>query len=323
MKKTKKVLISVVGASLIACSVPYAVYAESEEPVPTVYNVNVRIEGISELIYSDSLEIWGAEYFTAADVLNYVDLQEDSVTITGIEDSYITDVNGDSAGVFGGWDGWLYMVNGEEASVGMSDCQITDGDSILLYFGDPYGEEGFQFPEAVFDNERGVLTFTSLDTTYDADWNPVLTENPVTDMNVYWDDTAYITDDSGQVKIDSAQLTEGTHSVSYDKYAESGLPLVLRSEAGLSFEVTPLAADVNDDRIITAVDAAMILGHYASVQSNGPGTLGADILPAADVNGDSVVTASDAATVLSYYAYSQSAPDSITFSEYLNTVFGK
>ncbi len=300
-KTTKKMLISVIGASLIACSVPCAVHAESEEPVPTVYNVNVRIEGISECLYCESVSIFGAEYFTAADVLNYVDLQDDSITITGIEDSYITDVNGDSAGAFGGWDGWLYTVNGEEAAVGIGDYQISDGDSILLYFGDPYGAV-MQFPIMNYDETSGMLTFTSLDTAYDENWNPVVSENPVSGMDVVIDDgTSFVTDENGQVDISA--LASGSYSISWSRYDENGLPTVLRSAPDVYLDLGFTLGDVTEDGIIDPVDATRILSIYSydSMEES----FGETELQrlAADTDSNGAIDPTDATNVLRFYSY--------------------
>lgn len=315
-KTTISMLISVFGASAIASSFPILSHA-SEEPVPVVYNLDVRIEGIDECLYCESVEIWTDETFTVADALSYVDSNEDAITITGIADGYITDVNGDAAGAFGGWDGWLYNVNGAEVSVGITDYQLSDGDSILLYFGDPYGV-GMQFPAASFDSESGELTFTSTDVSYDADWNPVYTENPVVGMTVMWDGAEYITDENGVAAIDDKYLAPGTHDVSWEKVNEAGIPLVLRSEPGYTVEADYLFGDVSSDRVVDAVDASFMLREYVNSSTGGTTEFTEEQFAAGDINYDNAVDAADASAVLRYYANTSVGTFDGSFREFMN-----
>lgn len=299
-KTTKKMLISVIGASLIAVAVPFAAYAE-EGTESVSYNVDVRIEGISECLYCESVEISSGEGLTAADVLAYVDEADDTLTITGLEDSYITDVNGDSAGVFGGWDGWLYMVNGEEAVVGIGDYQISDGDSILLYFGDPYGA-GMQFPIMNYDEAAETLTFTSLDTGYDENWNPVVSENPISGMDVVIDGgTSYVTDENGQVDISG--LASGSYSISWSRYDESGLPTVLRSAPDVYLDLGFTLGDVTEDGVIDPVDATRILNIYSYDSMNESFGETEFQRLAADTDSNGAIDPTDATNVLRFYSY--------------------
>ena len=61
--------------------------------------------------------------------------------------------------------------------------------------------------------------------------------------------------------------------------------------------------DVNNDGVVNAIDASMVLSAYAS--SSTGGTLGLDDeqIMNADMNGDATVNAVDASSILSYYAY--------------------
>ncbi len=302
-KTTKNMLISVIGASLIASMVPFSSYA-LEEPVPNFYNVDVRIEGISECLYCGSVEIWADDILTAADVLAYVDESDDSLTMTGLAEGYITAVNDDAAGVFGGWDGWLYDVNGVEAAVGVGDCAISDGDSIILYFNDKYGV-GFQNPVMSFDEETEMLTFTSFDTEYDEDWNPVITENPVVGMDVVLvsggEELTYVTDQNGQVDISG--LAPESYNVSWSKYSENGLPLVLRSAPDVYIDLGFTLGDVTEDGVIDPVDATKILNIY-SLNSMEADTEATELqLLAADTNNDGVIDPVDATNVLRFYSY--------------------
>lgn len=195
-------------------------------------SITLRIEGIEKNIIYTTKEVPYSGTLTLAQALTYIDKQEDSMLITGLDKSYITDINGESAAKFGGWDGWLYKVNGKDVSVGIDSLELAEGDSVLLYYGDPYGV-GMQFPVADTTKIKdGVITFTSSDTTYDSDGNPTVTVNPVKAANVTWSNgntsTEYVTDEKGSIAINSDQLTPGAHALQITKTSEAGLPLVLR-----------------------------------------------------------------------------------------------
>lgn len=229
----KSIIISTICASLMAMSMPIV----SAEEVSTV---TLRIEGINECFYYDEYSFDGTDD-TLGKILSDIDLQNDNLSISGIDDDYITAINNDTAGTFGGWDGWLYTVNGLEPTVGINEYTVEDGDSILLYYGDPYGV-GMQYPSAdISEIENGVITFTSSDAVYDADYNVSYETNPVVGMTVSWksDDeiTNFVSDENGQIQIPSELLSDGNHSVSWLRTAENGLPTVLRSAPDYSIEV--------------------------------------------------------------------------------------
>lgn len=213
-------------------------------------SVTLRIEGTEKNLFYATKEIPYTGTLTLAQALTYIDTQEDSIQITGLDKSYITDINGEAAAAFGGWDGWLFKVNGQDSAVGIDSLELADGDSVLLYYGDPFGV-GMQFPVAdTSDIADGVITFTSSDTTYDADGNPAVTVNPVKAATVTWSNgdtsTEYVTDENGSVTIDADQLTPGAHALQITKTAESGLPLVLRYAPDYSVNVETTAAAASD-----------------------------------------------------------------------------
>lgn len=233
MKNVKKILCALTVAALAAGSFCVTAFAADEKEM----TVTVRIEGISENLYYDTLSVpYNTDELTVQDVLMYIDEQNEDLTITGADIGWISAVNEDKESSFGGWDGWLYTVNGVSPVVTVGDYVLNAGDSIILYYGDPYGV-GMQYPSVdTSDLANGVLTFTSEDTIYDEDYNAHSVVNPVTDMTVEWfyteDDkplsVTYTTDKNGQITIDKSYLTEGEHTISIEKYNESGLPLILR-----------------------------------------------------------------------------------------------
>ena len=236
MKKT--IIISAIGASLLAMSMPITASADENS------DVTVRIEGINECLYYGTYEL--SESKTVADVLSSIDEADDSISITGISDGYITAVNDDKAAHFGGWDGWLYLVNDVEPTVSVSEYTVKGGDSIVLYYGDPYGV-GMQRPVAdTSEISKGIIKFTSKDAEYDADYNVTYNVNPVADMTVTWEadgkTTEIVTDENGQITVPSDFLTKGSHKLSVSKVSESGIPLVLRLAPDFEVQVDEIIA---------------------------------------------------------------------------------
>lgn len=227
--KAKKILCSVLAGAVAVSALSISAFAEEEKEM----SVTVRIEGISENLYYDTVDVpYMGESLTVQDALMYVDEQSDDITITGVESGWITAVNNDVQGSFGGWDGWLYMVNGVSPYDTVDTYKLSDGDSVVLYYGDPYGV-GMQYPEIDTSKiDEGILTFISQDTIYDADYNSTVVTNPVVNSEVEWstenDSVIYTTDENGSIDIDDEYLTEGNHSVSISKVSENGTPLVLR-----------------------------------------------------------------------------------------------
>lgn len=227
--KAKKILCSALAGVIAAGAFSISAFADNEKQM----SVTVRIEGISKNLYYNTVDIpYTGENLTVQNALMYVDQQSDDITITGVENGWITAVNDEKQASFGGWDGWLYTVNGISPTDTVNDHMLSDGDSVVLYYGDPYGV-GMQYPE--IDTSKitdGILTFTSKDTSYDADYNPTVVTNPVKDAKVELgtedSSVSYTTDENGSINIDDKYLTEGNHSISISKVSENGLPLVLR-----------------------------------------------------------------------------------------------
>jgi len=223
-------------------------------------SVTLRIEGISENFYYSTVEI--SESATVADVIISADANSDKITVVGAESFYITDINGEIAGTFGGWDGWSYMVNGEIPAVGIGDYTVKNGDTIVVYYSDSFGV-GMQYP--VMDTSKiseGILTFTSTDTTYDENYNPTTTVNPVADMTVLFDNTEYKTDKQGSVTVAKEQLTAGEHSIQVSKASENGVPLVLRfaPDAKVTIaEATPDGGGFNFALLLPLLAALVII----------------------------------------------------------------
>ena len=59
---------------------------------------------------------------------------------------------------------------------------------------------------------------------------------------------------------------------------------------------------MNGDGVVNAADASEILRHYASISSDGNGTIDSEYLPLADMDGDGSYNSADASDVLVYYS---------------------
>lgn len=254
MNKITKKAISILTTFIFLVSI--SVISVFAVPSQTM-SINFRIEGINSNMFYKTISVpYNTSMLTLQAALKYIDEQESSIVITGVDAAYITDINGDTAGKFGGWDGWLFTVNGVEVSAGIDGCILHDNDSVVLYYGDPYGV-GMQYPVA--DTSKiadGIIKFTSSDTTYDANYNPTVTVNPVAGATVTWNyenaSATYTTDANGEIKIDSAQLTAGSHTVQIAKTSSTGLPLVLRCTPDYSVNVaaTTIKTETNENQSI-------------------------------------------------------------------------
>lgn len=175
----------------------------------------LRIEGNSSCIFEGELTFREGE--TLQNVLLAFDEANENVTFKGTADSYISEINGEASGKFGGWDGWLFLLNGKMSEVGISDVRLKKGDSVVFFYGDPYGANGFLFPE--YSVSEGKITFTA-------------DGKPIEGLTVTLNGKEYLTDAAGSVSC-----AAGKYTLQIGKYAESGLSLVLRLPENTSVEV--------------------------------------------------------------------------------------
>ena len=216
-------------AALLLSSALFLLPASAEGETITF---SLRIEGITANVFYKTVTVPSDGTPTLQEALLEVEKAEEGLTFTGLDKAYITAINGEEAGTYGGYDGWMYRVNNLEPSVGMDQYALKAEDSVVLYYGDPFGA-GMQYPEADLSKiADGVIRFTSQDTTYDDNYEPSTQTNPVKGATVTWkageESATYTTDDNGEIKIDDRLLTAGPHSLSISKAGEEDLPLILR-----------------------------------------------------------------------------------------------
>ena len=230
MKKTWFALCILLALSL--CLSAFPSFAASAEE--SFMSINLRIEGINENLYYGTVEIPYNGSLNLKDAILYVDSKDESLTVTGADADYITDINGESAASFGGWDGWLFSINGVNASSAMSGCLLNENDKVVFYYGDPYGV-GMQFPAVeVKDNK---LIFTSEDTVYDENFNPSVKINPVVSATVSLNGKDFTTDQNGEISLDSVDFKDGANALQIFKVADNGCPAVLRFAPDFTVEL--------------------------------------------------------------------------------------
>lgn len=211
MKKFSRIFAIFMATLMIFGSV--AVFADEPAddlviaPAPVETNtIFVTVEGPDGLVFIGSGEFKTDEEITAGDVLKSV--IGDGHELTGIDDGYISAVDGVAAGVFGGWDGWMYAVKyyvaDEEGNVslyidlpnvGVNDYQITSSCNIVLY----YANYGTPFAGTVV-TDNDMVALVSYTPVYDENYNLVeFTEAPL--ANGEFTLTSYTVDDEGNTVL--------------------------------------------------------------------------------------------------------------------------
>lgn len=241
MKKLKKTLAVLMSVILIFGCMSVISFAADG-----TVTVKLRIEGITECLYYGKVSAKNGA--TVLDVVKTADELDKSLTVNVVDSyygDYISGINGIYAGAYTtlGWDGWSYLVNSVSPDVGVSQYTVKDGDSVVLFYGDPWNT-GMQYPVInTKDLGNGKIAVTSNDTVYEApDYTPVTKECPVANCTVVWEflggKIKLTTDENGICTIPDRYLSYGTHSVQIERYdSTTSLPTVLRLEPDYSVNV--------------------------------------------------------------------------------------
>lgn len=275
MKKLLTIL--TVFAVILSC-MTFTANAESDS------SIRLRIEGVNKNLYYDIVNLNISETTTVSDVLRYADEQSEQITISGIDKGFITDINGETMGQFGGYDGWYYTVNDVAPEVGIDGYTVSNGDSIVLY----YGDYPCQYPRVNINQfYKGVLKFESYDTTYDENWNPSYEWMPIAGATVTLGDSTYTTDETGKIYADTTKLF-GLTKIQIEKKSESGAPAVCRFEDDYCI----MYNDVNKDGQINVNDATAIQKHLADII-----ILDEESLSVSDLNNDGDIDIRDVTAI--------------------------
>ena len=195
--------------------------------------VSLRIEGVEEtLFYDKAIEIDAGA--TVEDLMIMVNEMDETlgIVINNTENgTYTSEIAGLAEFDYGGYSGWLFRVNGTNPTVGQDLVFLEDGDDVIYFYNDAWGEAGMQYP--VPDLSRlysaGIISFTSSDEEYDEDWNVSIVNNPVAGATVTFNGVVYTTDENGEIVLASKSGIAGMQSLKIERYDEgSGIPTVLR-----------------------------------------------------------------------------------------------
>lgn len=245
MKKNRGILsitMLLVVVMLTGTMTPVASADENE-----MITVSCRIEGLKDNIYNNAeLEI--AAGSTVEDLAKQINSTNDAPDIS-INNStfgaYISKINGLAEFAYGEMSGWSYRVNGADPLVGISQYVLKDRDSVVLFYGDPFGA-GMQYPEADWSRllSESVIRFTSIDSVYDEKWSLSLIEKPVAGAKVTFRWDTYITNEKGEITVTDKTGLSGYRAMQIERYDErTGVPTVLRfapdNEIYVSFADTP------------------------------------------------------------------------------------
>ena len=99
---------------------------------------SIRIEGVNANLYYGEWTMSNnadkpIECTVAEALKNVNDADDCQIEVKGLEDGYVTEINGEKAEKFGGYDGWYYSVNGEAPSVGMADYKAQRPATVSLF----------------------------------------------------------------------------------------------------------------------------------------------------------------------------------------------
>jgi len=255
------------------------------EPPTATTNVDVRIEGENDTIWSGSVAV-GESWITADN--SGVEYHLENPTALGALDEasqvggflyqttdewgslFVTSIDAEEGE---GMAGWMYRIDYISPSVGAADFILNDSSppapphqEVLWYYGEwdaiPLKIEVDNVTPAAGD------IFTVTVSQYDGDgWSP-------TEGATVYADTSYTTDEDGEVNITIS------NNATIDVYAEKDG--YIRSNRVTIIEVTP--GDANDDDSVNALDITKVERIVAGLDSETPG---------ADANQDGNVNALD------------------------------
>ena len=243
MQKFRKAVAVALTAMAIAGFTALPAMASEDEAIC----VSLRIEGVEETIYyNNQIEMPAGS--SIADLVAAINDMDDAPDIEYDSSWYIQKIGDLAEHDYGGWSGWSFRLNDGELTSGINENFLANGDEVVCYYGDPWGEPGMQYP--IIDISRlftdSVILFTSIDVEYDDDWTPQLSENPVEGARVVVKGATFMTDENGAITIADKTGISGFCSVQIDRFDdETGVPTVLRFAP--DFEIYVPFADMLDD----------------------------------------------------------------------------
>lgn len=220
----------IIALLLVALMLSTAVFAEDViliAPNPlAAKTVTVQIEGKDGNLFYDTVTLdEGDSVLQAVEKAFVMGEMEYAVAESPYGGSYITQAAGLKEGAFGGYEGWLYYVDGISPPVSMSLSALKGGEAVVLVYTD--FDVLVPILETARDGQGVTVTITADVTTYDENWNAIVTRQPVAGAQVTADGTAYVTDEQGMVRLNEADSAKAQVSFAVEKKNALGLPALV------------------------------------------------------------------------------------------------
>ncbi len=292
--KTKKLAVCV-----LAVLTAFSAGAASVNAAENSAEFSLRIEGVSGNIYYSTVAMDKSVYPspTVGDLLSLADGQSDDLTIKGVEEGFVKEVNGEKAGNYNPskFDGWYYTVNGVSPDVGINDYVLSEGADVVLY----YGDYPCYSPNINTDwfSANGTITFTADSTEYVYDdstgqWNVIKSTVPLSDMTVVLNNSlTYTTDENGSIKADLNSLfaADSRVSLQVNKTSVYGAPAVCRYAPDFTIAAPDrscgLYGDADLSGSVNIKDVSLIQSYCAKIEEITPQAyIAADVDCSFDVN---------------------------------------
>lgn len=216
---------------LAALMLSTAVFAEdimviAPNPFAGGKTVTVSIEGMDGNLFYGDIPLEGDNsVLTVAEAAFAAAGVEYETSVSPYGGSYITQAAGLREGAFGGYEGWLYYVDGISPPVSMSLHILQGGEHVVFIYTD--FEVLVPIVETARDDKGVSVKITADVTTYDENWNAVVTRQPVAGAQVTVDGTAYVTDEQGVVLLNEADSAKEQVSFAVEKKNALGLPALV------------------------------------------------------------------------------------------------
>ena len=228
--------------------------------------VNVRVEGKSQNLFFGEITTNNKENYNVVSILKLADAQSEGMVIEGLENGYITAINGERIGqTEKGLDGYVVRINGEYVPYAeLSSYALKDGDEILVYYSNEF--DGGIILEPIIDTEKieqGYIRFTYEKPSQDGHF---VTAEAIVGAIVTWycDDVAftYVTDAQGGIYVEKTALTSGAHRIGLELIREDGTPGLLRLAPNYTVDVP---VDIGDTVLVYACGALAALSLAAII----------------------------------------------------------
>lgn len=114
-------------------------------------------------------------------------------------------------------------------------------------------------------------------------------------------------------------------------YNDDNLKILAKEEAAAIFDYfsekkaleypeLPSVGDVNEDGVVDASDASLVLAEYSVLSTGEKSLLSNELKSIADVNGDSLIDASDASEILDFYSFSSTSGIEMDISQWIKNI---